>query len=285
MQVLSAHPRQKTGFSACEPLPCRLGQISFMNSLPVVLPIERGYVPLDAEVVLASPARLNALFAQGALDIGAMSSFYYLSQDNLTLVPGLSISCLGPVGSVLFFARVSPPELSGKKILVSSQSATSVNLLKILLLEHYGVEPLFIACDEPDLVLADVSGALIIGDRALGLDEVWEGRFYRQDLGQWWHETYDLPMVFGLWAARSEWVEGNPEKFEEISAALVLAKKLGLSELFASVLSESGRRSGLSQSRLEGYFRGQLNFELSQGHFSGLSLYRSLCAKYNLFGS
>ena len=44
----------------------------------------------------------------------------------------------GPVNSVMLFSPCPPDQLAGQKIALTSESATSINLLRVLLLEFFG---------------------------------------------------------------------------------------------------------------------------------------------------
>jgi chorismate dehydratase len=212
-----------------------------------------------------------------------MSSFFYLQKmDELTLVPNISISCLGPVGSVLFFCKEEPDKLNGKIIQTSSSSATSVKVLSVLLAEQFGVRPRLIAAPEPDLTKPEVAGALLIGDQALTLGDKWAGNYLRIDLGQWWMQQFRYPMVFGVWAARNDWLQERPFDFDRIANALAEAKNLGLSSRFNEVIDEAGKRSGLARGELTVYYKRQLNFDFTDRHAAGLDLYRKLCEKHGL---
>jgi chorismate dehydratase len=272
-----------TGTAAAGFLP-KLGQISFINCLPIVLPIEKGHIGLEAQIVYANPSQLNEKYTKGALELGAMSSFYYLENKRLELLPQLSISSDGPVGSVLFFSKVSTHLLNGARVAVPSSSATSVNLLKILLLEQLNVRPNFVIENEPDLRDERTDAALVIGDRALAVDNAWSSRYWRADLGQWWQMQTGLPMVFGVWAARTEWVNsnGNRAQFDRIAETLRASCKLGLTELFPLVLNEATSRSGLSPNRISRYFHKELNFQLTDRHLQGLDQFWRLCKQYRL---
>jgi chorismate dehydratase len=261
----------------------RVGQISFANCLPVTLPLERGLVPLNAKLTFAAPSVLNNMFQSQLLDAGAMSSFYYLSQaDQLELLPDLSIACTGAVGSVLFFSKRDLRDLTGAKVIGSAQSATSINLLKVLLRTQLSINIELVADEQPDLDRADVDAALVIGDRALEVDEEWSKLYLRVDLGQWWAESQELPMVFGVWAASRQWAEERPDDFSHISEAHIQARDAGLSQYFPSVLEEAQRKTALPATRLEHYYRNELDFRLNAEHKRGLELYRKLCVACGL---
>lgn len=262
----------------------RLGQISFVNALPVVFPIQSKRIDLAAEMVLANPDQLNKAFAAGSLDIGAMSSFFYLSQPDFELVPDLSIACRGAVGSVLFFSRSEAGELSNKRVAVAASSATSVALLKILLRETAGVTCNFVADSDPDLDDPSWDGALVIGDQALLVDQEWSAKFKRRDLGEWWHDYTGLPMVFGVWAARSDWADSHRQSFEHIAKSLVKSASLGLSDMLCEVVAEAALRTGLSEIRLMSYYTRELNYQLSNQHLEALQTFKRLCIAHQLLG-
>ena len=260
----------------------RLGQISFVNSLPVLLPIDRGYLELGATVIYGSPAELNYGYANGSLDLGAMSSSFFITKSDLELMPGLSISSTGPVGSVLFFSKVSPHKLGGAKVSVPSSSTTSVNLLKLLLAEQLGVTIECIVDPEPDINNPQIEGALVIGDRALQVDAAWSNKYWRADLGQWWISQSGLPMVFAVWAARASWAKTNVSEFQNIGQTLVASTKLGLSTLFPQVVAEALTRTSLQPHRLQRYFQQQIDYRLTQKHWEGLELFKTLSKHHGL---
>ncbi len=263
----------------------RLGQINFINSLPVVVPMMRHCDEIKARIVFGTPSELNKQYAQNKLDLGAMSSFFFLESSDMQLLPDLSISSIGAVGSVLFFSKKELKDLGKARIAVPMSSATSINLLRVLLLEQYGVTPVLVTAAAPDLDRSNLDGALVIGDRALLVDPEWSTKFQRWDMGAWWHRTYNLPMTFGVWAAKTRWVEANAETFSDISAALVRARQEGLSTALEQVIAESMQRLPLDRTRLHKYFTEELNFEFTAAHSEGLEMYRSLCQKHQLFAS
>ncbi len=254
----------------------RLGLINYVNSLPTVLPIIKNQIDMDAQVVLAEPADLNALYAANKLDCGAMSAFAFLQQHNLQLMPGISISSYGTVGSVLFFSKKDLQKEPAKKIAVPRASATSINAL-LLLLEQ---EPLpdLLTLDKPELDSPEIDGALVIGDRALLVDDLWTQKYYRYDLGQWWFDKFSLPMVFAVFAVKGQ----LDREFIKIGERLLKATEFGLNQFFPTVLDEAEKRTALPRKRLEKYFKSQLRFDWSDAHEQSLTKYKELCQNKGL---
>ena len=258
----------------------RLGQISFINALPIVLPLVRKHVRLDAEQVFANPAELNLMLKSGELQMGAMSSFYFLEDGGFDLFPDISISGSGKVGSVLLFSKFALTELDGKTVSVPRSSATSIKLMQVLLLEELGIKPNLVLADE-DSKTEELDACLLIGDKALEFDASGT-TLQKTDLAQWWHQRYKLPFVFGVWGARKEWIAENRKDFESIGEALVAACKLGLSSQLAAVISEAQSRTSLSPDRLRSYFLEDLDYRMTMSHHEALALFARLCRKYGL---
>jgi len=260
----------------------RLGLINYINSLPIVLPILQNLVAVDADIIFGEPTKLNRLFAEGKLEFGAMSAFAFLEQSkDLQLIPTISISSQIAVSSVLLFSKKPIENSLPNKICIPTGSATSVNAMSLLLNEHGTKKPVLIISQKPDLENDDFDAALVIGDRALLVDESWSKKYNRYDLGQWWYETFNLPMVFGVFAAKTSWFNTNNQEnlLEQIGANLAKAAVLGLNEFFPLVLSEAERKTGLSRERLRQYFKRDLDFSWTTKHQESLNKYELLCIK------
>src|SRR4030095_11173049 len=181
-----------------------------------------------------------------------------------------------------FFSKLPLNQLSGRRVAVPASSATSVNLLRLLLLEELGVTVDVVIQAEPNPEDVHIDGALVIGDLALRKDVDWANKYWRADLGEWWLSRQCLPMVFGGWAARSDWAASHREHFQHISEALTTSVTLGLGKLFAGVISEARIRTHLEFPSLQRYFQRQLNYELSPSHIEGLEQFDKLCRHYGL---
>lgn len=256
----------------------RLGCISFINCLPVNLPLKGGHVPFAGEMISLPPAELNALMKIGALDASAMSAFAFLEQKSLTIIDTLSISSLGPVGSVLLFSSRSPETLHQARIAVPSSSATSVNLLHILLAEEYGLSFHPSVEKTPPAPGGEFAASLVIGDYALLVDEEWSKHFYRVDLGAWWYRLFSLPCVFGVWATQKD----APPATQTLQKTLQQAVYCGLNSIYEEVIQTASTISNLPISRLHQYYREELNFQFTPDHRRSLEHYQQLSAKHGL---
>ena len=55
----------------------RVGRIPYVNCYPVYGAVDRGLVPLGAELVDGVPTALNRMMAGGALDVSVVSAVEY----------------------------------------------------------------------------------------------------------------------------------------------------------------------------------------------------------------
>ena len=109
----------------------RIGMVNFINTAPLYDVWLRTVKRPEWTVVEAAPSVLNGMLYTDQLDMGLVSSQEYAAHpENYQLLDDISISASGPVGSVFLFSRCEPQSLMGKVVLLSSQSQTSVSLVK-----------------------------------------------------------------------------------------------------------------------------------------------------------
>ncbi len=257
----------------------RVGRIPYVNCAPVYGAIDRGIVPLDAELVAGVPTALNAKMAAGLLDLSVISAVEYARDaERYLLLPDLAISCDGPVQSVLLFTTREAEALSGARVVVSRSSMTSVALLHLLFRHVWRVTPQFEPGDAEagDLRELSAPGHLVIGDAALALSSAMRRGdtpfTHVYDLGAMWHEWTGLPFVFAVWvAARSAPVA----EALAVHAALLESRSWGLAHL-PVLAADASTRMGLSPAECLSYLSG-LDYGLGVAHLQGLTdFYRRL---------
>src|SRR5436190_23705749 len=117
------------------------------------------------------------------------------------LSPDLAISHYGPVSSVILFSPRTTTELTGRHVIVSRSSMTSVALLELLFENVWYARPRFVPGDAEVSDVANagdesVDARLVIGDAALVLGSSHRDRYpYIYDLGQMWKEWTGQPFV------------------------------------------------------------------------------------------
>lgn len=238
----------------------RLGQIDYINCLPVYYAIENGHVPVAVKMVKGPPTKLNQMFIEGHLDITPISSIEYARHSDITIIlPNLSIGADGDVESILLFSKVPVTELDGLEVCLPSSSATSVALLKILFEHYYQIQVKY-SVQKPDLrqMLKKFDAALLIGDDAMlaraGNLNWGRKSLFVTDVGRAWKEFTGLQMVYALWVIHKNFVEDHPEDIEAIHNAFIEAKKYGFANVPALV-ARAAERTSLPLKVLQDYFK------------------------------
>jgi chorismate dehydratase len=251
----------------------RIGMIDFINTAPLYEIWRRTVRRPEWRVTEAVPSDLNRLLSLGEIDLGFVSSHEYASHPDLyLLLPDLSISASGPVGSVFLFARQEMGRLNGERLLLTSQSQTSVSLLKIILEEFHGVSPSYEsgAIRERLGELERFAGILAIGDEALLLRQRREFPCVI-DLGKAWHERTGLPFVFAVWAVRRDFARRAPGMLAGIHRQLRRCLEQGLADL-AGISAAVAARIPMPEEQCYQYLRG-IEYDLGPGKRQGLSLF------------
>lgn len=256
-----------------------LGQVDFINCLPVNFPIENGDIHLNAEIVNGVPSKLNRLILNNEIDIAPVSSVTYLeNKEKLVPVGDLCIASDGPADSVLLFSKSPLDELNKTKILLSSASATSNKLAQIIFREFLKFDMRF---ESSSLNSDNYSGRLLIGDHALLEFSKKSKDLFVYDLGSLWKQYTGLPMVFGIWVVRKDIYEKSPVEMQSVVSLLQEAKNIGLEKIFDKVIKKAQEKILLPKGFYEDYFQ-HLNYEFTGKCKLGLNTFENLLFKHSL---
>jgi chorismate dehydratase len=249
----------------------RLGRIPWINCYPVYGAIDRGLVSMPAELVSGTASELNELLAAGELQVSAVSAVEYARNAAMYhLLPDLAITCDGPVHSVALFSKRPIEELTGRTVLLSASSKTSVLLLELLCRHRWSIRPRFATAraEAPDLTtLAALphEAVLVIGDAALHLST---RSIYpvMLDLGAEWKAWTGLPFVFAVWAARRD---SSAVAVRSVHQQLLESRAWGLKHL-DELAVDAARNTGVAELVCRAYL-GDLDYALSYRHLAGLT--------------
>ena len=263
----------------------RFGQVDNLNTLPVYHAFEEGLVSFEGELIKGAAERQHELLLAGQLEVSTISSVEYpKSINNCLILPNVSVSADGPIYSTLLFSHLPVTELDRKVVNVTSFSATSIALLKVLFDHYYHVEAQL--CSVPpnlEKMMAEGDGALLVGEDAMRayVKVRQEGLPYQvTDLGEVWKQFTSERMVYGLWVVRKDFAKENPELMNSFCSTLLEAKQHFTANL-PTLLEKCRRRTGLQLEVLEEYFR-TINNDFTEDHRRALITYYDYCYKSGL---
>lgn len=250
--------------------PFRLSIIEYLNATPLNYGFKHGLGAGLFELQFHVPSLCADLLRKGEVDAGLISSIEYLRIPGLRIVPGLCISSLKRVRSVLLLSKVPPETIAS--LALDASSRTSVVLAQLLLRERYGVSP---RVDEmkPDLgfMLEDHDAALMIGDAAMRAPK--EGLIVL-DLAEEWHAWTGLPFVFAFWAVRAE-APRPPDLAAYFQRSLELGRQ-STPEIAAAAL----RSIGWTRLELLEYLTENIRYRLGPEEEESLALFFEKAARH-----
>lgn len=248
----------------------RVGLINYLNCLPLRLGLEATGGLESVELVGGTPAEINAALLSGEVELGLVSSASWAyNRERLGRVGGYGIASDGKVMSVLLATRQGRPLSEARRVALTSESATSQVLTRIVLERVHGASPRYeVVSARPFGALAGYDAALFIGDTALevrGIDGV-----EVHDLGEAWSSHAGLPMVYAVWASR-----GDPTQHafwaERVARAVAWAD-----ENLDVVVGEALRRGApATDEDLETYFSSCIGYRIGECEEEGLRRYLS----------
>ena len=249
----------------------KIGMVNFINTAPIHSTWNSSVVRNDWELVDDIPSVLNKKLSEGEIDLGFVSSFEYgVHPEKYKILSGLSISANGPVGSVFLLSHVPIDQLNNVDVLLTSQSETSVSLVKIILEEFNNVVPVYSSGDITSATIDDYKAVLAIGDDALRLVEK-STYLYQFDLGDIWKRETGLPFVFAVCAVREEFCLNSQETLDEIHKELLRCRNEGRESL-REICTITAPRIPMSVTRCYEYLQA-IEYDLSNQKQTALSTF------------
>jgi chorismate dehydratase len=250
----------------------RIGQIGYANCTPIFTALKANFDCGSLRFIGGVPAHLNGMLSRGEIDVCPSSSIEYgKNPGKYVLLPDISISAVGPVKSVLLFSLLPLEELNNRTIGLTTESDTSVNLLKIILMRNYGFANVYERSTLPlPEALNRFSALLLIGDSALK-ENMRNRDLFVYDLGELWYKFTGLPFVFALWLATREAAEKKAGEVRSLCAELLAAKHLAYNS-YGAIADKSEEREWISREALVEYWR-TISYDLTPRHIEGVTTF------------
>lgn len=268
----------------------RIGKIPYANLFPIFYMLESECDCSEYEFIEGVPSALNYMLRIGEVDVSPSSSIEYLRHsDEYAIVENHSISSMGPVGSIILLSGKPIEELNGLSVLTSSQSETSVALLRIIFEKFYKVKCELRTADiYPDSLPSRrvesptaTEAYLLIGDDALKAVKSKSAKLtYIYDLGELWHKNTGLPFTFALWIYKKGCCREKPELLERFEKDLNKAKRLAVKN-FKKIVLQSPMRGILTEAELITYWE-NISYDFRNEHRKGLEFFRKYSEELGL---
>jgi chorismate dehydratase len=193
----------------------KVGIVSYLNTRPLIYGLKLEPIASQIELVEDNPARLAEMLKNDEIDLGLIpvAAIHELKESHL-----LGEYCIGTEGeaaSVCLFSEVPLEQI--EKVYLDYQSRTSVELLKWIMHEYWGIHPEIINATDEDYrkEIKGTTAGLVIGDRAFEQRKL-STFFY--DLGAEWKKITGQPFVFAAWVSNKKLPNEFIKIFNEANA-------------------------------------------------------------------
>ncbi len=239
----------------------RVGIVNYLNTKPLIYGLERKPISEMIDLIGAYPSRLAQMLKNDEIDIGLIPVASILELSSYHIVGNYCIGTEGEIASVGLFSEVPMKEI--KKIYLDYQSRSSVELLKWLITESWGIHPEIVQAEDEDY-RSDIHGTtagLVIGDRALEQRKI---STFIYDLGSEWRSITGLPFVFAAWVSTKPMPGDFIKIFDDANA-------LGLQYIEDIVAAASYGLYDLNK-----YYKMHLSYRLDENKKKGMEKFLSL---------
>src|SRR5690606_5194886 len=141
------------------------------------------------------PSRLADAAGGGEINAGPVPlSDCSRLDDQFRFLSGFCLATIRKAGSVLLHSKLPMQDLTGARIGIPGEAATSCKLLQVLLALKYQLPSVtYVTPDEAH------DAFLVIGNEGLRQRHGVRGYAHTYDLGEEWYQWTNLPFVFARW--------------------------------------------------------------------------------------
>lgn len=233
--------------------------VSYLNTKPLLYGLFKSEIAKDIELQLDIPSECARKLVEGEVDLGLVPVAIIPEIAEAQIISDYCIGAEGAVKTVGIFAHRPLEELTD--IYLDFHSRTSVELVQILMQQHWKLSPNFIPASEGYIDhIKGSTGGVIIGDRTMGLHDTFP---YFYDLGSAWMDYTGLPFVFAAWVSRRPLPENFIKSFNE-------ALKMGIDAIPELTYILPKPSSGFD---LTTYFTHYISYELDVSKRKALQLF------------
>jgi chorismate dehydratase len=174
----------------------KVARVPYLSHEPFYFDMKRRGIELYDMV----PSALAAAAEKGEIDAGPVSLVdCFRLEDHFRPLAGFCLATIARARSVNLYSKQPIQELTGARIGVTGEAATSARLLQVLLSLKHQVQPAaYVSPEDPHEAL------LLIGNQGLRRRGGVRGFPHKYDLGEEWHQWTGLPFVFARWMVRKD---------------------------------------------------------------------------------
>lgn len=245
----------------------RVGIVNYLNTRPLIYGLQHSPFDEKIELIRDYPSRIADMLINDEIDVGLVPVAALRNIPGYHIVGNYCIGTEGEIASVALFSEAPLHEI--RKVYLDYQSRTSVELLKYLMKEYWGISPEIIQAENESFrdEIQGTTAGLVIGDRAFEQRKI---STFIYDLGSEWKKITGLPFVFAVWASKKKLPDDFIRKFD-------LANAAGLKHIDEIVAD-----AHFELFDLEKYYTLHLSYRLDNPKQKAMELFLQVIGNYNL---
>ncbi|NIV41005.1 MAG: hypothetical protein GWN11_08525 [Candidatus Dadabacteria bacterium] len=252
-----------------------LGTVPFLNSKPLIYPLEQNLIEHNIQVSYFIPSELSGKLKSREVDIALMPVAELFKNPELKIFPGISISSMGPVDSVVLLSKKSLDEIGS--VALDKRSRSSSALIKIILEKFYNICPQYYYRDIDEGFLADIDSGMLIGNAGLHAKFYPQQGFTVYDLGQLWTEHTGLPFVYAVFAYHKD----NQEKIDSVGKSILESKTSG-QKYIEEIIKDQAPKLGLTKEICFHYLSKSIRYDLGINEIEGMKKFGEYLQDYDI---
>lgn len=177
----------------------RVGIVNYLNTKPLIYGLQQEPFRDKIELIGDYPAKVAEMLLNDEIDMGLVPVAVLNDMPEYHIAGNYCIGTEGEIASVALFSEVPLNQII--KVYLDYQSRTSVELLRFLMREYWGIHPVMVQAENENFrnEIKGTTAGLVIGDRAF---EQRKRSTFIYDLGSEWKKITGLPFVFAVWASK-----------------------------------------------------------------------------------
>lgn len=236
----------------------RISAVSYLNTKPFIYGLHQSRMAGQIALSLDIPSECARKLRDGEADLALAPVAVIAEMPEAHLVSSYCIGSTGAVKTVCVFS--DRPIAQIRRLHLDFHSRTSVQMVQLLCKHYWRVQPEFVAAQAGfEREIGDDTAALIIGDRAIGLEKKYA---FVYDLGEIWRLWTGLPFVFAAW------ISARPIS-PDIVRALDEAFRSGIAAI-PQLIQILPQMPGFD---LEDYYRRCISYELDEAKRQGMRFF------------
>ena len=252
-----------------------LGTVPFLNSKPLIYPLEKGLIEHNLKISYFIPSLLSEKLKSREVDIALIPVAELFKNPEYKIFPDISISSFGPVDSVVLLAKKNIEQISS--VSIDKRSRSSAALVKIILEKFHLLSPEYHYREIDEGFLANVDCGMLIGNAGLHAKYFPPQGFNVYDLGQLWTEKTGLPFVYAVFAYHAE----NEDAIAMIKNCLLQSKLLGIKNI-DQIIKEESSKLGLSAEICFNYLTKRIRYDLGKKEIEGIKKFGEYLMEHDI---